>query len=230
MPPNALSLALAASIYPPAVAAVIALGRGNDVRLRVVLLVGAALLTVFATGALMLLAFDELPVSGSRHQSTSGGLQVVIGLVLLLLAARLRRGRADRSSGPDPAESDPHPHSSAAGSSKTDRYLESRRLVVVLGFILYVVPSPIYIAAIKAIADANASTATSLVYLAIVVVVMLWMIEVPMLMLLVLPGRSAAALERLNQWFARHGRALGELAAAGAGLYLIGAGLVELFS
>ena len=60
MPPEAISLALAASIYPPAVAAVIALGRGTEVRLRVFLLVGTAMLTVFVTGAAMLLVFDEL--------------------------------------------------------------------------------------------------------------------------------------------------------------------------
>ena len=35
MPTQALALALAASIYPPAVAAVIALGRGSEVRSRV---------------------------------------------------------------------------------------------------------------------------------------------------------------------------------------------------
>jgi hypothetical protein len=40
--PEAVSLALAASIYPPALAAVIALGRGVEVRLRVVLFVIAA--------------------------------------------------------------------------------------------------------------------------------------------------------------------------------------------
>jgi hypothetical protein len=39
MPPEAVSLALAASIYPPALTAVIALGRGVEVRLRVVLFV-----------------------------------------------------------------------------------------------------------------------------------------------------------------------------------------------
>jgi hypothetical protein len=219
MPPGALSLALAASIYPPAVAVVIALGKGTDVRLRVFLLVSAAIFTVFATGALLLLLFGELAVSGSHHRTPSAGLEIAIGLLLLGLAYRVAR--------PAPAKAVPEQQ---AGPSKTERYLESRRLVIVLGVILYALPSPIYLAAVKEIADANASTSQELTYLAVTVVVMLWMIEVPMLMLLLLPGRSAAAREAVNDWFAAHGRRLGVVVAAGVGVYLIAAGLVKLLS
>lgn len=218
MPPDAISLALAASIYPPAVAAVIALGRGNDVRLRVVLLVGAAMLTVFVTGVAMLLLLHELPASGAGHRDVSGLLDVVIGVALLVVAYRLRKKR-------ESPRADDQPR-----ASKTDRYLESRRLVVALGFILYVAPSPIYIGAIKAISDAGASTSSELIDLALVVLVMLWMVEVPMVMLVAFPTRSAVALERINGWFARHGRTLAVVVAAGAGVYLIGAGIVKMLS
>ena len=216
MPSEAISLALAASIYPPAVAAVIALGRGTDVRLRVFLMVCAALLTVFVTGALMLFLFGEAGVSGSQNRTPSAGLEIAIGAVLLVVAHRLRRPRPE-SSGDSEGE-----------SSKTARYLESRRLVLVLGFVLYVLPSPIYLGAVKSIADAGVSTPSELAYLATADVVMLWMIEVPMVMLIAFPARSAAALERINDWFARHGRTLAVAVAAGAGLYLIIAGIVKL--
>jgi hypothetical protein len=66
MPPEAVSLALAASIYPPALAAVIALGRGVEVRLRVVLFVIAAYCTVLVTGALMLFLFTNWTRRASR--------------------------------------------------------------------------------------------------------------------------------------------------------------------
>ena len=216
VPPEALSLALAASIYPPAVAAVIALGRGTEVRLRVFLLVGGAMLTVFATGAVMLLVLGELPVSGRSHRTRSGALEVVLGAVLIGLAYRLysTRGRPAKER--------------EASESKIDRYLESRRLVLVLAFVLYVVPSPIYIGALKAIADSNSSTSTELAYLAVVVLVMLWMVELPMVMLLVLPARSAAALERINAWFARNKRTLGIIAAGAAGILLVITGVLKL--
>jgi Sap, sulfolipid-1-addressing protein len=214
VPSEALSLALAASIYPPAVAAVIALGRGSDVRLRVLLLVAAALLTVFVTGSLMLLLLQDLGAS-SQPRTVSAGLYIAGGVALLWLAARLRH--------PGPAKP-----AKQTGPSKTERYLESRRLVLLLGFVLYVVPSPIYVGAVKAIADTKASTSQQLVYLALTVLVMLWMIEIPMLMLLAFPRRASAALEAINGWFARHGRQVAVIAAAGAGAYLIVVGLVEL--
>jgi len=217
MPPGALSLALAASIYPPAVAVVIALGKGSDVRLRVVLLVSAALITVFVTGALILLLFDEAGVSGSHHRTPSAGIEIAIGLLLLALAYRLGHPRHPK---PDAKES--------SGPSKTERYLESRRLVLLLGVLLYALPSPIFVAAVKEIADANASTSDSIAYLAITVVVMLWMIEVPMLMLLLFPARAASALESINDWFGLHGRRVGIAIAAAAGVYLIAAGIVKL--
>jgi hypothetical protein len=217
MPPGALSLALAASIYPPAVAVVIALGKGTDVRLRVLLLVTASMFTVFVTGALLLLLFGELAVSGSHHRTPSAGLEIAIGVVLVGLAYHLAHPRPPKAGAAE-----------TTGPSKTERYLESRRLVLVLGVILYALPSPIYLAAVKEIADANASTSSELAYLAVTVVVMLWMIEVPMLMLLLFPARASSALEAVNEWFARNGRRLGIVIAAGAGVYLIGAGIVKL--
>lgn len=215
MPPEAVSLALAASIYPPAVAAVIALGRGTDVRLRVVLLVIAAMLTVFVTGSLMLLLFVDAGATSQQPRTVSAALYLVGGMALISLAVWLRRARADKPKQP-------------SGPSKTERYLESRRLVFLLGLILYVVPSPIYVGAVKAIADAKVSTSNELAYLAVVVLIMLWMIEVPMLILVGFPRRGSGALESVNGWFARHGRLLAVVVAAGAGVYLIGVGLVEL--
>ena len=90
MPSEAVSLALAASIYPPALAGVIALGRVSGVRLRVFMFVAAALLTVFVTGALMLLLFQELGATSKQPRTVSSALYIAGGVVLLWLALRLR--------------------------------------------------------------------------------------------------------------------------------------------
>jgi hypothetical protein len=218
MPSQALALALAASIYPPAVAAVIALGRGTEVRSRVFAFVLAAGLVTYAVGALILYALVELGATGSHHLTPGAAVDLALGVLLMLLALRLHRRR------PDPAATVP-----ANGTpSKIERYLESRRLAFLLGIVLYVLPSPIYIGAVKAIADANLSTSGELASLVGVVAVMLWMVELPMLMLLVVPDRAANTLERINLWFARNGRSLAIVAAAGVGLYLIVKGLVQL--
>jgi hypothetical protein len=215
MPLEAISLALAASIYPPAVAVVIALGRGVDVRARVLALVGAALATVFLTGVLMLVLLEDLGATSQQQRTGSAGLYLVGGVALLLLALRLRHPRA---AAPKPR----------TGPSRTDRYLESRRLVLLLGVILYVVPSPIYVGAVKEIANTRAPTVQQLAYLALTVLVMLWTIEIPMLMLLAMPRRTSAVLESVNGWFARHGRRVAVVAAAGTGAYLVGVGLIEV--
>ncbi len=220
MPSQALALALAASIYPPAVAAVIALGRGAEVRSRVFMFVLAAGLVTYAVGAVILYALIELGATGSHHLTPGAAVDVALGVLLILLAIRLRRKR------PDPAAEEGVPVS--ATPSKIERYLESRRLSFVLGIVLYVLPSPIYIGAVKAIADANLSTSGELAALVGVVAVMLWMVELPMLMLLVVPDRAASTLERINLWFARNGRSLAIVAAAGVGVYLIVKGLHQL--
>jgi Sap, sulfolipid-1-addressing protein len=223
MPPQALALAFAASIYPPAVAAVIALGRGPQLRSRVFAFVLAAGITTYATGTVMLLLLEELGATSTQNRSAGAGIDLALGVLLLLLAARLYSKR------PDPNH--PSPAADAAtpkGPSKIERYLESRRLAFVLGITLYIVPSPIYIGAVKAIADAQLSASSELLALVATVATMLWMIELPMLMLLVVPARAEGALESVNLWFARNGRMVAVVAAVAVGVYLVVRGLVDL--
>jgi hypothetical protein len=221
MPPQALALALGASIYPPAAAAVIALGRGPQVRSRVFAFVLAAVFVTYALGAVMLLLLVELGINGPSHYSPSAAVDLAIGVGLLVLAAWLYRKRPRATSLAE---------SSSRGPSKIERYLSSRRLAFVLGLTLYVLPSPIYIAAVKTIADASLSTSGELAALAVTVAVMLWLIELPMLMLLVVPARAASVLEHLNLWFVRNGRALAVVASLAAGIYLLVRGLSGLLS
>jgi Sap, sulfolipid-1-addressing protein len=214
MPPEALALAFAASIYPPAVAAVIALGRGEQLRSRVFAFVLAAAMVTYAVGVVLLFLLVDLGVSGVSDKSPGGAVDLILGVFLLALALRLYR-RRDRPPKP-------------AGSSKIERYLESRRLAFVLGITLYVLPSPIYIGAVKAIADGESSTSAQLAALAVAVAVMLWLIELPMLMLLATPARAADALERINRWFGRNWRLVAIVVAAGAGVYLVVKGVTGL--
>lgn len=214
MPPEALALALAASIYPPAVAAIIALGRGAQVRSRVAMFVFASLAVTYAGGVVALFVLVELGVTGSHSFTPSAAFDLVLGVALLGLAVYLscRRPRGEKHQ----------------GSSKIDRYLESRGLAFMLGLTLYVIPSPIYLAAVKEVADAKLSTGGELAALAVTVFVMLWLIEVPMVMLLAVPDRAVELLERINRWFARNGRVVAVAAAAAAGAYLAIDGLANL--
>jgi hypothetical protein len=218
VPTQALAWALAASIYPPAVAAVIALGRGAQVRSRVFAFVLAAAIVTYATGTVMLFVLEELGATSTSSRSASAEIDLAIGVLLIGLAVRLYRRR------PDPDA----PAAPRGGPSKIQRYLESRRLAFVLGITLYILPSPIYVAAVKSIADAKLSTSSELLALAVTVAVMLWMIELPMVMLLAVPDRASDALERINLWFSRNGRLVAIVVSAGAGAYLAASGLINL--
>jgi len=218
MPPQALALAFAASIYPPAVAAVIALGRGEQVRSRVFAFVLAAALTTYAIGAAMLFALEGIGATRRSDVSLSSGVYIALGVLLMLLAVRLQR-RRHRPTKDEGAEK---------GPSKIDRYLQSRRLAFVLGITLYILPSPIYAGAVKAIVDARLSTGAELIALAVAVAVMLWMIEIPMLMLVIVPARAAQGLDAINRWFARNGRTVAIVLSAAAGVYLVIKGATDL--
>jgi hypothetical protein len=216
MPSEAVSLALAASIYPPALGAVIALGRGTEVRLRVAVFVIAAYLTSLVTGAAMLFLFAELDVTRAQIVSPSAALYIVAGTALLLAALRLARRPQDQRSR-DPGR-----------PARTDRYLQDRRLVPVLGVVLYVVPSPIFAGAVSVLAGTDVSSGQQLVYLAEMLLIMLWIIELPMLMLIAFPTRALASLESINAWFSARARNLLVLASGTFGVYLVLVGAIEL--
>lgn len=213
MPPQTIALAFAASIYPPAVAAVIALGRGTQVRSRVLAFVMAAIIVTYGTGVLVLFVLKDVGATG-LHYTPSAAVDLALGTLLLGVAVRLSHPRASRSK--------------ADGESKLERRLQSRRLAFVLGLTLYALPSPIYVGAIKTIADAQLSSGSQLLALGVTLAVMLWLIELPMLLLLIVPERAGKALEQINAWFIQNGRRLAMLACVGAGLYLIAKGLVGL--
>jgi hypothetical protein len=214
MPTQALTLALAGSVYPPALAAVIAIGRGPGMRPRLLSFVLAALVTTYAVGLAMLILLVDLGITGVHHRTPSAALQLAVGLAVLALAVYVRARPVKPS---DPAR-----------RSKLDRYLESSRLAFVLGVTLYLLPSPQYIGAVKSVADANLGKGSQLIALAVMVAVMLWMIELPMLMLLMAPERGTRILEGMNGWFAGRGRAIVVLGLVLVGCYLAANGLIHL--
>ena len=115
----------------------------------------------------MLFVLVELGATGSIHWTPSAAFDLALGLALIGLAFHLRTRQA--------------PPATSKTASKLGRYLQSRRLAFVLGLTLYALPSPIYVGAVKTIADAEYSTSRELLALAVTVAVMLWLIEIPML-------------------------------------------------
>ena len=126
-----------------------------------------------------LFLFEGLGATHASNRSASAGVDLGLGVLLLALAVRLQLKRAK----PHDAHT-----SKSSESSKIDRYLHSRRLAAVLGVTLYLGVSPIYIAAVKSVADAHVATSLEPLDLLAIVAVMLWLIELPLLLLVIIPG------------------------------------------
>ncbi len=213
MPAQAITLALAGSIYPPALAVAVAIAGGPNVRVRLSVFVLAAVLTTYALGVAILELLIGLHIGTAEHLRGGAVLQLLVGLLLITLGVYLQRRP------PRPAK---------AGPSRMERYMASVPLIIVLGVTLYALPSPQYIGAVKSISGQDTSRGQQLVQLAICVAIMLWMIEVPAALLLALPRQGEAALTAFNGWVTRRGRLLIVLICFGAGAWLTLNGLSHL--
>jgi heme/copper-type cytochrome/quinol oxidase subunit 2 len=219
IPRQAITLALLGSIYPPALAVAIAIAAGEKVRTRLAIFVVAAAATTYVVGLVILELFTETEVSSPRQHS-SGVLQFVIGVALVVLGVYLqRRSRRPKPEKPAGKES--------AWSRRIDHAMSSVPLLLILAVTLYALPSPQYIGAVKAVSGQPASEARKLIQLLVVVAIMLWMIELPALGLAIFPQRAGVALERFNAWLSRNGRTLLIVLCYVAGVWMIINGLIH---
>jgi Sap, sulfolipid-1-addressing protein len=221
--PEALPLALAAAVYPPALIVLVLFMTAPDPR-RLVLayFLGAATVTI-GSGLVALAVFDGANLTARDSSSASGGVDIVFGLVLLGVAAWLRRrGVAVAARTPDePGES--------AGRVATwsQRALRSRRWAVVLGLLMFL-PSPLYLLAVKDIADSGGSPAGNVVAVLLCAIAVLLFVEVPLVAMLARPARAAVGIARFHDWLTRNGWNLAAALALVAGVYAIVKGVGEL--
>jgi hypothetical protein len=208
--PEALPLALAAALYPPALLVLLLFMGGREPRrLVATYLVGAATVTVGA--GLLGLALLRGAGLTSRHSHTaSGGVYLVLGLVLLAAAAwawaHRTRDQGERA----------EPGAPGRLAEWSQRALARRRWAFVLGLAMFL-PSPLYLLAVKDIADSGDPTASQVLAVVICAIAVMLFVEIPLIGMLVWPAAVAAGIERLYGWLARNGWTLA------AALALIGA-------
>jgi len=207
---EAAALALAGSIYPLAALIVIGfLTRPGGRRPALVFLGGAAVaVTAVALVELWLLA--TLDLTENRSRAPSGWLFVGLGLALVVIAVVLirRRGNADKPTAPR------EPGLLAA---------------FLLGAVMYL-PGPMYIAAVKTVADAGAGAALTAAGVVVCVVSVLVLTEGPIVFQFVAPHRSERALAAYGTFVSKHGRDALLAAALLVGGYLISRGIYMIWS
>jgi hypothetical protein len=236
---SALALAFAAGIYPLGLAIVVRyLGEPASMRRACAYLGGAATVTLGA-GTAMVAALRGSGLTKRQHPAPSAGVQLLLGVALLLVAVWMARHRAPTGQrGPGPVDSG-QPSREAPGPDRPghrmprdavkDRRIPGSGELFLLGIITYL-PSLLYVGAIKNLVDAGLSISVTIVVLVVCAVFVLQMVELPIILRLLAPRRTGTILASYNAWMHRHGRRLVIVLAVAGGVYFLISGMTMLLS
>jgi hypothetical protein len=221
-------LSLTASLNPTLLAITsLLLLRDRPAGMMAGFLAGALTISV-SLGIAIVLAFNSLhPSTKSTQHTINPSVDILLGALLLLLAAALHSEgwgrRADRRRERKESEAkDKEP-------SRWERALNrgTARTAFVLGM-LFTLPGASYLAALTRIHKLHTSTPVIVLIVIGVNLVMLWIIELPLLGFVLAPTATPAAVNRARAWVSRHARQLAVRGSATIGLLLVIKGVLGL--
>jgi Sap-like sulfolipid-1-addressing protein len=161
----------------------------------------------------------------SSTSTTNGLVDLLLGLVLLAVSAWFATGRAERRHARKVAASAGRPKKPSVG----DRLLGgSRTSMAFLAGVLLTLPSAMYLAALKDIAQAEVSTGEEIFAIVLFNVLMLLPALIPLVLLVAAPDATLVAVQRADGWMRDHQKRLVTVVAGAVGLYLTGKGIVAL--
>ncbi len=190
-----------------------------------------------ATGVVIGL-IDVLVVSGAAEKSqrqVSGGVDLALGLILLVIGGLLMTGLMARV-----WEQRPHSEKRAAKKQQklanpqdnwAQRALREPRLgIAVLIGVICGLPGASYLTALHNLRAGHYSTATQVVGIFVFVIIEFLLIIIPWLCLEIWPARTADVLRRAQAWLAGHVTALIAWICILLGAYLAVVGILHLLS
>jgi uncharacterized membrane protein YidH (DUF202 family) len=215
-----LPLAVGAAVYPPALLVLLLLLSGRHPRgLVFAFYAGGALITISA-GLVVLVAFKATGANDQSSKTGSGSVDIVLGVLLLALAVWAWQRKAR-----DPDEK---PEDAGAARGRIARWSQhattSQKWAFVLGLAMFL-PSPLYVVAVKDIADSHSSTPSKVLAVLICAIAVMLFVEIPLVALFVRPAGVASAIGRFHEWLKRNGWTLAALLSLIAGVYAIVKGI-----
>jgi hypothetical protein len=208
----AIPLALAACVYPPAIAILVYyLGRESPRRLVLAYYGGAFTMTLIV-GIVGIAVLTGADVNPKEHPAPSAGLDIALGAAMLAAAFLLARRK-------------PVP--------RTEKPPKQRRVgawgAVLLGIVMYT-PSLFYLSAMKTVADAEPSAVATVLSALLLTLCVLLFLEIPIGLYLRFPDATHTRLSVFYDWLRGNGRTVLMWGFAIGGLYMFGRGVVGLIN
>jgi hypothetical protein len=225
---TALPLALSAALYPPALLTLVLLLSAKHPRRLVLAYLAGAALMVIGVGLIGLAVIDATASSSSDQASTgtTGGVDIVIGTLLLALAWYASKRRGARRQ-PKPAPKTGAVEKPGRIAALSARATTSQKWAFALGLVMFL-PSPMYLLAISDIAATNDPPGSKVAAMLICAVTVLLFVEVPAAGMYLRPDSVTSSITRFNDWLKRNGWTLAAALALIAGVYAIVKGIGKL--
>ncbi|WP_018335578.1 GAP family protein [Actinomycetospora chiangmaiensis] len=207
---EAVPAAFGAALYPPALLFVAFLLVNPQPWKRALIFLAGAVIATLGVGFAVVFILQGTGVERDPHHRTvPAWVDLAIG-VLLVGAAIYVWFRPPR--GPKAA---------------TERKELDLLGLLAVGLVMYS-PSPLYLAALHAIAKAHAAVLVTILSVLLVAAIYMLVVEIPVVAHAIWPETTIRAVTAVNAWLGRHGRTIVVLAAGAFGVYLIVAGTVHL--
>lgn len=202
------------------------LSRDRPMRHALVFLATAAVITLLV-GFLVVEALGNTDLENQRrHHSVSPGIDLGLGLVILVFVPYFARRT------PQP-RTKPRRQSRFHRASSDERKWWERETgllaVVALGAFVGS-PSPLYLASLHSVTKSRPGGAVGALEVLLLAAVVLFMAEIPIILFALAPQRTADLLHSANAWLAVHGRTVVVVVLTGAGVYFTIIGIVHLVS
>lgn len=213
---NVIPIALGAAVSPVLLTgAIILLSSNNRPRTKVLAYALGSIVVIVLIGIVGLMIFGKAVARpGSTHSATSAIIDSVIGFLLILLGVK----KLIKPS---------------KGKPVFEKYLESTKLkdFVLMGIVLMGVNFStivLYIEAIKQIAVGKINLLDTILMLALVDLIIMVPVFIPLVIYVLLPGRSKKILSGVNGFLAKHSNLVSVFILFLFGFYIAIKGIIRL--